>query len=257
MVGTNLHYAENIWNPITGCSKVSEGCRKCDAEMIANRMMLKNIEKYKNGFNLTFHEDEISQPYRLVRSRVILVNTMSDTFHEDVSLETLQLMFRVMNDNYRHIFQVLTKRAERMLECDRSDLINLSDNIWLGVSVENNATKYRIDLLRQTRAKTKFVFFEPLLENITGLDLTGIDWVVVGGERGNKAQNMAKEWVINIRDLCLAKGIPFYFKQWGGRRNKLGGSGKDRLLDGKTYDEMPPIRRLGLHKKGTEKGKFD
>jgi protein gp37 len=241
MAQSNIEWTEQTWNPTTGCDKISQGCKFCYAEAFTKRLQSMGVEKYKNGFALTTHSDLLDAPRKWKPSK-IFVNSMSDLFHKDVHLNFIKQVFEVMNDCPQHQFQVLTKRSERLAEI--SNFLNWPFNIWMGVSVENVETKFRIDHLKMTHAKIKFLSLEPLIGSLGLLDLKGIDWVIVGGESGRKPRPIKEEWVIEIRDQCQEQGVPFFFKQWGGINKKLSG----RLLAGRTYDEMPitPSRNLQL-----------
>jgi len=234
MATTRIEWTEATWNPLTGCTKISPGCKHCYAERMALRLRAMGVDKYRNGFRLTLHPDTLAEPLRWTTPRTIFVNSMSDLFHHEVPLDFIQQVFDVMQRAHWHRFQVLTKRAERLHELD--PLLPWPANVWMGVSVENATYTYRIDLLRQTGAAIKFLSLEPLLAPLPNLDLSGIDWVIVGGESGPGARPMAVEWVRDIRDQCLSAGVAFFFKQWGGTVKKRTG----RLLDGRTWDEMPP-----------------
>ena len=200
-------------------------------------MGLPNYQNGKDGFELTTHENELKKPYKWKKPRMIFVNSMSDLFHERVPLTFIQKVFKVMNDNPRHIFQVLTKRAKRLYDIHQE--ITWSPNIWMGVSVENQKVVQRIDYLRLTTAKVKFLSLEPLLGSLPNLNLSAIDWVIVGGESGRKPRPMKKEWVIDLLHQCQQQEVAFFFKQWGGTNKKKAG----RLLNGRTYDEMPNIKK--------------
>lgn len=191
------------------------------------------LEKYRNGFDLTVHENVLSTPYSMKKGRMIFVNSMSDLFHEEVPLEFIQKVFKVMNENPQHTFQVLTKRSDILW--NRMSDFKWTDNIWVGVSIENQDHVYRADHLRDVPAKVKFLSLEPLLGPLRPLMLKQIDWVIVGGESGAKSRPIKKEWVLDIRNRCKDQNVPFFFKQWGGRNKKKAG----RLLDGKLYSEMP------------------
>jgi protein gp37 len=232
MAQSSIEWTEQTWNPTTGCNKISQGCKFCYAEVMARRLHAMGVAKYRNEFRLTLHPDVLNEP-RKWRPSVIFVNSMSDLFHEDVPLEYIQRVFTVMNECPQHQFQVLTKRAERVELL--SPLLNWTENIWMGVSVENEETMFRIAHLQRTGAAIKFLSCEPLLGNLPAMNLTGIDWVIVGGESGFKARPIREEWVLDIRNQCQAANVPFFFKQWGGKNKKLAG----RLLQGQTYDEMP------------------
>ena len=232
-MGTKIEWTEETWNPITGCTKCSAGCEHCYAATFAKRLQAMGNRRYLNGFNVTVHEDLFDKPLQWVQSKMIFVNSMSDLFHADVPDDVILRLFDTMNRATQHTFQVLTKRAERMAAL--SPQINWTDNIWLGVSVENEASIYRAELLKQTGAHVKFISAEPLLESISGIDLDGIDWLIVGGESGAGCRPMKEEWVIELRDLAQATRVPFFFKQWGGFHKKANGC----LLQGQEYKEYP------------------
>jgi protein gp37 len=235
---SNIEWTESTWNPVTGCTKVSPGCKHCYAERMALRLQAMGQRNYANGFKLTTHEHMLDLPLGWKKPQVIFVNSMSDLFHKDVPLEFIQKVFGVMHSASWHIFQVLTKRASRLLELNQE--IDWSSNVWMGVSVENQEYMFRIEYLRQTDAHVKFLSLEPLLGPLQNLDLHDIDWVIVGGESGPGARPVRREWVTDIRDQCLAADIPFFFKQWGGVRKKRSG----RVLQGRTWDEMP--KQIGM-----------
>lgn len=193
--------------------------------------------KYKNGFKLTLHPDTLIEPYSWKKPRVVFVNSMSDLFHEDVPIKFIQDVFRVMKENPYHVFQILTKRADALLYYDREGYLEWTHNIWMGVTVEDDTVTSRIDKLRLTGAKVKFLSCEPLLTALPNLNVTGIDWVIVGGESGRNPRPMMEEWVIDIKDQCKNRRIPFYFKQWGGTNKKKNG----KVLSGKIYTELPYI----------------
>lgn len=232
---TTIQWTEITWNPVTGCTKISDGCKYCYAERMARRLKAMGNKRYKNGFKVTVQEDLIDQPLHIKKPKMIFVNSMSDLFHDDVPEETIVAIFRTMNEAHWHTFQVLTKRPERMLELDKKGLINWTDNIWMGVTVESNKYYNRITTLKKSKAKTKFVSCEPLIDKVTFKSLKGIDWVIVGGESGPGSRPMEKDWVIKIKDKCEQGGVPFFFKQWGGFNKRKAG----RKLDGQTYDEYP------------------
>lgn len=233
MIKSRIEWTESTWNPTTGCSKISAGCQNCYAEVMSRRLKAMGTPKYANGFNLTCHYNELRLPYTWKKPRMIFVNSMSDLFHEDMPLEFIQAVFKVMNDCPQHTFQVLTKRADIL---DKYyTLFDWTPNIWMGVTVENYKTTYRIDYLRKVPAYIKFLSLEPLLSALPNLNLLGIDWVITGGESGPKARPIHKDWVIDIKNQCEQKGIPFFFKQWGGKNKKASG----KMLDGKIYCEMP------------------
>lgn len=235
MAQSSIEWTEMTWNPTTGCTKISEGCKHCYAEIMSKRLQAMGVEKYKDNFEVRTHSSSLNIPYTWKHSKVVFVNSMSDLFHKDIPTEFIKKVFAVMNDNPQHVFQVLTKRAERLLELDKE--LKWTHNIWLGVSVENEKVKFRIDFLRKTKAKVKFLSLEPLIGPLSKLKLNKIDWVIVGGESGHKPRPMAPEWVLDIQEQCKAKEVAFFFKQWGGKNKKANG----RLLNGRTYEEMPEI----------------
>ena len=230
---SSIEWTESTWNPLTGCTKISPGCRHCYAERMARRLKAMGQPNYANGFALTLHEDALTLPLRWKKPQTIFVNSMSDMFHLKVPREFILKAFDVMQKASWHRFQVLTKRAERLAQL--SEHLPWADNIWMGVSVENEAYSHRIDNLRETNAAIKFLSLEPLLGPLDNLCLDNINWVIVGGESGPGARPMNEEWVLSIRDQCVTAGVPFFFKQWGGVRKKQFG----RTLQGRTWDEMP------------------
>lgn len=230
---SSIEWTEVTWNPLTGCDKISPGCKNCYAERMAKRLKAMGQPNYTNGFRLTMHEHMLERPLQWKKSRMVFVNSMSDLFHRDVPPEFIHKVFDVMRRASWHTFQVLTKRSRRLLELDQ--LIDWPINVWMGVSVENCDLFFRIDHLRETNAHIKFLSLEPLLGPMPGLDLRGIDWVIVGGESGPGARPMQEEWVTNIRDQCQSAGVPFFFKQWGGVHRKRNG----RILQGRTWNEIP------------------
>ena len=191
--------------------------------------------KYRNGFKLTLHPETLNEPYSWKKPRVVFVNSMSDLFHKDVPIKFIQDVFRVMKENPYHVFQILTKRPDVLLYYDREGYLEWTHNIWMGVTVEDDTVLHRIDQLRSTGAKVKFLSCEPLLASLPNLNLSGIDWVIVGGESGRNPRPMKEEWVIEIKEQCLTTGVAFYFKQWGGKNKRKNG----RLLLGVQYDEKP------------------
>ncbi len=235
MAQSSIEWTEMTWNPTTGCSKISAGCKFCYAEIMSKRLQAMGIEKYKDNFEVRTHEASLHTPYTWKHSKVVFVNSMSDLFHKDVPLEFIKRVFQVMNENPQHVFQVLTKRADRLLELHKA--FRWTHNIWMGVSVENDKVKNRIDLLRKTNAKVKFLSCEPLIGPLTKMNLTKIDWVIVGGESGRTPRPMNPDWVLDIQEQCKKNQVAFFFKQWGGKNKKANG----RLLNGQTYDEMPEI----------------
>jgi protein gp37 len=230
---SGIEWTETTWNPLTGCTKISPGCKNCYAERMAKRLKAMGQANYKNGFQLTMHEHLLEKPLGWKKPRIVFVNSMSDLFHKDVPVSFVQSVFDIMNRAHWHQFQVLTKRSERLLEL--SPKLQWTDNIWMGVSVENENYSFRIDHLQSTGAKIKFLSIEPFLNAIPSINLNGIDWVIVGGESGPRARPIQQEWVVEIKDQCVKANVPFFFKQWGGIQKKKAG----RLLDGRTWDEMP------------------
>ena len=233
--GSGIEWTESTWNPVTGCSKISPGCKHCYAERMAKRLKAMGQKNYANGFRLTSHEHALEIPLRWKKPQTIFVNSMSDLFHKDVPADFIQDVFRVMNEADWHHYQVLTKRAERIEQM--SSVLPWAPHIWMGVSVESAKYVYRIDHLRRTAAHIKFLSLEPLLGPLADLDLRGIGWVIAGGESGPGARPMREEWVLEIRDQCVAASVPFFFKQWGGVNKKRTG----RLLEGQAWDEMPAV----------------
>ena len=230
---STIEWTEATWNPVTGCSKVSAGCLHCYAERMAARLQAMGQKNYQNGFAVTCHPQMLDMPKRWKKPRLIFVNSMGDLFHEQVPLEFVQQCFAVISDTPQHTYQLLTKRSERLAEF--ADALDWSMNLWMGVTVESQAEVKRIADLRRVPAAIRFLSIEPLLGPIEELDLSGIHWVIVGGESGPKARPMKEEWVMAIRDRCLQEDVPFFFKQWGGVRKKATG----RMLAGRTWDAMP------------------
>lgn len=238
---SRIEWTERTWNPVTGCTKVSPGCKHCYAETMAHRLAAMGAAGYENGFDVTLHPERLEGPVRRKSPTVYFVNSMSDLFHESVPDAFIERVLAVIEATPRHTYQILTKRAERLAGFFRAR--HVPSNVWLGVSVENRAYGLpRIDLLRRVNAPVRFLSAEPLLDDLGDLDLNGIDWVIVGGESGPKARPMQSEWVENIRRQCHAQGVAFFFKQWGGwgadgrRRSK---KANGRLLNGRTWDEVP------------------
>ena len=223
---------------MTGCTKVSSGCKHCYAERMSKRLQAMGQPNYRNGFKLTLHENALEKPLEWKKPQMIFVNSMSDLFHKDVPVEFVLEVFDVMKRAHWHTFQVLTKRAERLEEL--SPQIEWPENVWMGVSVENQDYTFRIDHLRSTGAKVKFLSLEPLLGPLHNLNLKNINWAIVGGESGPGARPLERVWVTEIRDQCLRAGVPFFFKQWGGTNKKKAG----RELEGRTWDEMPVEMKL-------------
>ncbi len=236
---SGIEWTESTWNPITGCTKLSPGCKNCYAERMSKRLKAMGNEKYAAGFKLRIHEDQLDLPLEWKKPRMIFVNSMSDLFHEDVPLDFIQSAFGIMCEADWHTYQILTKRSDRLVMLDET--LGWPPNIWMGVSVENADYVFRIDHLRETHAQVKFLSLEPLLGPLSRLNLSGIDWVIVGGESGPRSRPIREDWVMEIRDQCRGAGIPFFFKQWGGFNKKANG----RELEGETWDQMPrPIPAL-------------
>ena len=217
-MSTKIEWTEETWNPITGCTKCSAGCEHCYAATFARRLQAMGMSRYRNGFEVTIHRDLFQKPLEWKKSKMIFVNSMSDLFHEDISKKDILAIFDTMNKAKHHTFQVLTKRSKRLLEL--SENIKWTNNIWMGVSIENKATISRAEDLKQTGAQIKFISAEPLLESISEIDLNKIDWLIVGGESGPQCRPMAEAWVLELRDLAKQTNTPFFFKQWGGLRKK-------------------------------------
>lgn len=236
MANSSIEWTEMTWNPTTGCTKISAGCKYCYAEIMTRRLRAMGQEKYKDGFKVVKpHRESLNIPYTWKTSKIVFVNSMSDLFHKDIPTDYIKEVFAVMNDNPEHVFQVLTKRADRLLELNKE--LKWTHNIWMGVSVEDQRVVERIDFLRKTKAKVKFLSLEPLIGPLPSLNLKKIDWVIVGGESGFRPRFMNPEWVLDIQDQCQKAGVAFFFKQWGGKNKKAAG----RILNGRTYDEMPEV----------------
>lgn len=223
------------WNPVTGCTKVSQGCKHCYAERMAARLEAMGSDRYRNGFHVTLHPDLLDVPRRWRQARVVFVNSMSDLFHDDIPLAYIQRVFATMRDCPHHTFQVLTKRSERLTEL--APQLPWPNNVWMGVSVEDARVLHRVTDLQRIPAAVRFLSLEPLIGPLNLLPLEGIHWVIVGGESGPRARPMRKDWVVSVFRQCRAARVPFFFKQWGGVRKDLTG----RQLNGRTYDEMPGI----------------
>ena len=235
MATSSIEWTDATWNPVTGCTKISPGCKHCYAERMAKRLMLMGQTNYRNGFELTLQPHMLELPLKWKTPKRIFVNSMSDLFHVDVPLSYIKDVFSVMWRAHWHRYQVLTKRSERLLEL--SPKLEWAPQIWMGVSVENKDYVRRIDDLRKTGAEVKFLSLEPLLGPLHKLNLRGIDWAIVGGESGPGARPVDPAWVTDIRDQCVRAGVAFFFKQWGGVQKKKTG----RELDGRTWDEMPEL----------------
>jgi protein gp37 len=237
---SRIEWTQSTWNPVTGCTKISPGCKFCYAERFSRRLKAMGVDQYRGGFRLSLQMDQLEKPLHWKKPRLIFVNSMSDLFHKDVPVSYIKKVFRVMQEAHWHTFQILTKRADRLL--DLAPSLEWPHNVWQGVSVESPAYLSRLDALRKVPAAVRFISFEPLLAAIDQPSLRGMDWVIVGGESGPGARAMDPEWVRGLRDEAVAAEIPFFFKQWGGVFKKKNG----RLLDGRTWDEMPgrtPKRR--------------
>lgn len=235
MAQSSIEWTEMTWNPTTGCTKISAGCKYCYAEVMARRLQAMGLEKYKDGFKIAIHEDALTIPYTWKGSKLVFVNSMSDLFHPEIPIEFIERVFKVMNDTPQHTYQVLTKRADRLYSLHHR--LNWTKNIWMGVSVEDSRVTERIDFLRETNAAVKFLSCEPLIGPLRDLNLDNIDWVIVGGESGRKARPMNESWVWDIMQQGREAGIAFFFKQWGGTNKKKAG----RELGGRIYGEMPAI----------------
>jgi len=234
-LSSSIEWTDSTWNPVTGCTKLSSGCANCYAERLALRLQAMGNPSYANGFSVTLHEDLLDLPLKWKKPQTIFVNSMSDLFHENVPVEFILRVFNIMRRADWHCYQILTKRSEKLFEL--SPQLPWMSHIWMGVTVEEKDYSYRIEHLKKTDAKIKFLSLEPLLSPITNLHLEGIDWVIVGGESGPKARPMKKEWVFDIKNQCQSKNIPFFFKQWGGFNKKKAG----RELDGRIWNEIPSI----------------
>jgi protein gp37 len=231
-----IEWTETTWNPLTGCTKISPGCQHCYAERMSLRLQAMGQANYANGFELTLQEHMVDAPLKWRKPRFVFVNSMSDLFHKDTPEEFILRVFDVMRRASWHVFQVLTKRSDRLVDMSRK--IDWPENVWMGVSVEQMDYTFRIDDLRKTGAKVRFLSLEPLIGPLHGLNLNGIHWAIVGGESGPGARPVQQEWIADIRDQCVAAKVPFFFKQWGGVFKKRTG----RTLDGRTWDEMPVVR---------------
>lgn len=244
---STIEWTEYTWNPVTGCSKVSEGCRHCYAERMAKRLHAMGNARYANGFRVTLHDDLVDLPRRLRTPRIIFVNSMSDLFHEKVPVDFIRRVFRTMEACPQHTFQVLTKRSQRLREL--ADRLPWPANVWMGVSIEDDRVLSRVADLHVVPAQVRFLSCEPLIGPLDELPLEGISWVIVGGESGPGARPMRRAWVESIRRQCRRADVAFFFKQWGGVRKGLAG----RELNGRTYDDMPQLsRRLD----GVERGQL-
>ena len=240
MSKSKIEWTESTWNPVSGCDKISKGCENCYAERMAIRLQAMGTRGYEDGFKVTLHPHTIEKPLNMKKPQIIFVNSMSDIFHKDIDDEYIIKIFEVMNKAHWHIFQVLTKRPERLKAIAHK--LKWSDNIWMGVTVESNDYVNRVNYLKNLDIKVKFLSIEPLIDSVDKLNYNGIDWVIVGGESGYGCREIKKEWILDVKDKCQKENIPFFFKQWGGVNKKT----KGRLLDGKIYDEMPKMKNNSL-----------
>ncbi len=232
---SSIEWTDATWNPVTGCTKISPGCKHCYADRLAKRLQAMGQPRYRNGFSVTLQPDLLEEPLRWTKPRLVFVNSMSDLFHEAVPLAFIQRVFETMERADWHIFQVLTKRHQRLAAL--AEDLHWPRNVWMGVSVESQDYVERVASLRKVPAAVRFLSVEPLLSPISFLPLRGIQWVIAGGESGPRARPMEPDWVRAIRDRCRAMGVPFFFKQWGGVHKSASG----RTLDGRTWDEMPEL----------------
>lgn len=230
---SSIEWTNATWNPVSGCTKISTGCKNCYAYRMAMRLKAMGQPNYRNGFKTTLHPHALEVPFRWRQPRMIFVNSMSDLFHKDVPLDFIKQVFDTMAGTPRHTYQILTKRSGRLRQV--SEKLPWPENVWMGVTVENIDYLHRIEDLRRTDAAVKFISFEPLLGPIPDIDLTDIGWVIVGGESGPNARPMHHDWPMQIKDQCEKKHVPFFFKQWGGPNKKKTG----RTLNGKTYNQRP------------------
>ncbi len=234
---SRIEWTHATWNPTTGCTKISAGCANCYAERLSYRFYRMGKKKYRRNFKLTLHRDALELPLKWYEPKKVFVNSMSDLFHKDVPFQFTKQVFEIMKKADWHHFQILTKRPERMLEFTKKYYPKPLPNVWLGTSVENYECKKRIGLLRKTPARVRFLSMEPLIGPVGKLNLKGIDWVIVGGESGPSHRSLHSEWVVEIKDQCLKKRVPFFFKQWGGFTPKANGN----LLEGKVWHDYPVL----------------
>jgi protein gp37 len=232
---SNIEWTEMTWNPVTGCTKISQGCKNCYAERMAKRLVAMGSNRYLDGFRVTLHPDLVDMPRKWRQPRVVFVNSMSDLFHDDIPLAYIKRVFATMQECPHHTFQVLTKRSERLAEL--ASELPWPANVWMGVSVEDARVLHRVHDLASVPAAVRFLSLEPLIGPLDTVPLTGIHWVIVGGESGPRARAMRKDWVTSIFRQCRAARVPFFFKQWGGVRKDLTG----RELNGRIYNEMPRV----------------
>ena len=243
-INSGIEWTEATWNPTTGCTKISPGCKNCYAEKLSNRLKLMGVKKYKNNFKFTEHPNDLELPLTWKKSKKIFVNSMSDLFHEDARMEFIASCFSTMIRADWHMYQVLTKRSKIMVEF--SEMFQkyfghkIPNHIWMGVSIENSEYTKRINDLRKVKCNTRFISFEPLIDSVGKLNLRGIDWAIIGGESGSRHRPIEKEWVLEIIKQCKEQNVAVFFKQWGGFRPKSGG----RTINGKTYSEYPAIEEV-------------
>ncbi|MBE0418324.1 MAG: phage Gp37/Gp68 family protein [Coriobacteriia bacterium] len=230
---TSIEWTEVTWNPVTGCSKVSPGCLNCYAERMAKRLQAMGQPNYRDGFAVRTHERMLDLPSKWAKPRMVFVNSMGDLFHEEVPVEFIRRVFQVMESTPHHTYQLLTKRADRLAAV--YPLVSWPQNVWMGVTVEDNQRLTRVEQLREVPSTVRFLSLEPLLGPLPDLRLDGIAWVIAGGESGPGARPMKPDWVVEIRDRCVDAGVPFFFKQWGGVRKKAGG----RELENRVWSQMP------------------
>ncbi len=235
MSKSKIEWTDNTWNPTTGCTKISSGCTNCYAEKMSYRLQKMGNPKYRDGFNISIHPNSLCEPSGWKKPSMVFVNSMSDIFHESIPFSFIEQVFKVMNENQMHVFQVLTKRSKALNEYSKH--LTWTKNIWMGVSIEDGNQLYRMEDLKKTDASIKFLSCEPLLADLGKLNLESINWVIVGGESGSGSRPMDETWVQNILNQCNKQNAPFFFKQWGGFNKKKNG----RLLNGRTYSEMPEI----------------
>jgi len=239
---SSIEWTEATWNPVTGCSKVSPGCLNCYAERMARRLQAMGNPNYRDGFEVRVHDHMLTVPPTWAKARMVFVNSMGDLFHEDVPTDFIRRVFDVMVRTPRHTYQLLTKRADRLAEIAPN--LTWPENVWMGVTVEDNEHLNRVDRLTHVPSAVRFLSVEPLLGQLRDLNLEGVDWVIVGGESGPGARPMQKRWVLDIRDTCMEQGVAFFFKQWGGTRKKTSG----RELESRTWSQMPHGRIAVAHR---------
>ena len=241
---SSIEWTEATWNPTTGCTKISQGCKNCYAATLSKRLKAMGIQKYKNNFEFTQHANEVELPLSWKKPRKIFVNSMSDLFHEKAEMEFIARCFDTMTKANWHVYQVLTKRPEKMAEFSKLFYsyfgFQIPNNIWMGTSIEDNQTTWRIKELRKVKCYTRFISFEPLLENINKVNLSEMDWAIIGGESGHHYRPVEKEWIQSLIKQCKKQNVKVFFKQWGGFRPKAGG----RTINGRTYSEYPKLKPI-------------